>query len=101
MPKSEYRRDANPHVDILLIYNVVFLALDQLFSSMVIMGFFIHFLLHFWLCVLDWDIVSGLGFRDGFLFVSNFTNQLGLFPFLHCNVHFTWLWRFSGVLRQL
>ena len=48
-----------------LIYDVVFLALHQLFSSMIIMGFFIHFLLNFWLCVLNWDIISGLGFRDG------------------------------------
>src|SRR4051794_28653202 len=66
MPESEHARDSSPTrgVDILLIYNVVFLAFHQLFSSVVIMGLFIHFLLNFWLCVLNWDTISGLGFRD-------------------------------------
>ena len=104
IPRNESRMGQHQPrcaLEIPSVDNIILLAFHQLFSSMIIMCLLFHFFLTFWLCILNWDIVSDSGVRDGVLFVSSFTKQFRLFFSLHCNIHFIWLWRFRVLCPAL
>src|SRR2546421_12574555 len=68
---------------------------------MVVMGLFLNFLLNFWTFTINGNIVSDLGLRKDFLFISSFTNRFRLFLVFHRDIPVIRLWRFRGVLRRL